>query len=507
MTHNKQEKAQIVLDAVHEMKSYEGASRLLTEKGIHLGVHDVPLLADGIKYQYDKALEMGLVPMNDSNHAYRKPFDIAPREIDPDEPIDNLIQRRVEVSRRKIKSYFDNRVVDVNVKINGPYGLALFGDPHVDDDGTNLEKLLHQADIVNETEGLFAGNVGDITNNWVGRLQALYADQSTTSKEAWRIAEYFMRKVDWMFLVKGNHDCLDDQTELFTRRGWISYNNIQQDDQVMGIDPDGGARVWQDINEIIIHPVDEELYYFEGPLVSLACTAGHRVFHMGKGGFDFSFAKDLSDEVLNIPTTFSGTFCYVETTMTPEKKHYTGDVWCLRVQYENFMVRRNGKIHFTGNCWSGNGDPLDYIMRGSNALTAPHGMTLRLNAPKGNPALLSIRHDFKGRSQWNDAFGPAKAAQMGGQCHLYACGHTHTSAYTNGFNEQTGIFWHAMRIGSEKIVDDHVEKLGFPFSSIFTCPVVLIDPTERDPLKFMRIEFDTQEGADRLKWMRSRHGV
>jgi hypothetical protein len=34
--------------------------------------------------------------------------------------------------------------------------------------------------------------VGDTTNNWTGRLARLYADQSTSAAQAWRIAEWLV---------------------------------------------------------------------------------------------------------------------------------------------------------------------------------------------------------------------------------------------------------------------------------------------------------------------------
>lgn len=42
---------------------------------------------------------------------------------------------------------------------------------------------------------------------------------------------------------------------------------------------------------------------------------------------------------------------------TISKVKYDNNVWCLNTPNGNFMVRRNGKIHFTGNCFM-----LDYIL-------------------------------------------------------------------------------------------------------------------------------------------------
>jgi hypothetical protein len=92
------------------------------------------------------------------------------------------------------------------VTIDGPIGIAHFGDPHVDDDGTNLPLLEAHLKIVNKTEGLFAGNVGDYTNNWIGRLARLWAQQSTSAKDAWQLCEWLIGACDWLYLIGGNHD-------------------------------------------------------------------------------------------------------------------------------------------------------------------------------------------------------------------------------------------------------------------------------------------------------------
>jgi len=39
--------------------------------------------------------------------------------------------------------------------------------------------------------------------------------------------------------IMGNHDCLDINTELFTKRGWVTYN-ISHNDLVLGINTSNG---------------------------------------------------------------------------------------------------------------------------------------------------------------------------------------------------------------------------------------------------------------------------
>jgi hypothetical protein len=90
-----------------------------------------------------------------------------------------------------------------------------------DDDGTDIGALEAHSKLVRDTKGMFGGNIGDTTNNWVGRLARLYAQQSTSASEAWQLAEWFIEGVDWLYLIGGNHDCWsgDGDPIKFIQRG------------------------------------------------------------------------------------------------------------------------------------------------------------------------------------------------------------------------------------------------------------------------------------------------
>ena len=98
------------------------------------------------------------------------------------------------------------RLRDVRVHIDGPIGIAFFGDPHVDDPGCAWGDLERDVAICRDTVGLLAVDVGDDSNNWVGRLMKLYADQEVTSKQALTLIEWLMTSLPWLLRVKGNHD-------------------------------------------------------------------------------------------------------------------------------------------------------------------------------------------------------------------------------------------------------------------------------------------------------------
>lgn len=124
----------------------------------------------------------------------------------PEIPVDELVDHRIKLFEKKRKYEDARRLIPVKVNLDGPIGIWHFGDPHVDDDGTDLSAIREHTRIVRETPGLFGANVGDTTNNWVGRLARLWGQQSTSETDAWRLAEWFLRRVDWLYLIGGNHD-------------------------------------------------------------------------------------------------------------------------------------------------------------------------------------------------------------------------------------------------------------------------------------------------------------
>jgi hypothetical protein len=124
----------------------------------------------------------------------------------PSLPIEELVEHRIKMFDYK-RAYEDaRRLIKVKIHIDGPIGIWHFGDPHVDDDGTDLKAIKDHTEMIRSTPGVFGANVGDTTNNWTGRLARLYSQQGTSAKQAWDLAEWFLRRVDWLYLIGGNHD-------------------------------------------------------------------------------------------------------------------------------------------------------------------------------------------------------------------------------------------------------------------------------------------------------------
>jgi len=120
--------------------------------------------------------------------------------------IEELLEARTRQGDRSIAADEARRLITVDVHIDGPFGLWVWGDPHVDDDGCNWRLLREHVELAKHP-AILSGHIGDIANFWIGRLSRLYAHQSTSVHDAIRLCEWLLTQHDNLFCVLGNHDC------------------------------------------------------------------------------------------------------------------------------------------------------------------------------------------------------------------------------------------------------------------------------------------------------------
>jgi hypothetical protein len=137
---------------------------------------------------------------------------------DDDEPIEDIIARKRKGFERKAKAHADRNWFEIKVRETQPYGLLMFGDPHLDDDGCNIP-LLEAHLAVASKPGVYSLNIGDTANNWVGRLERLYASQEASKNTGKRLIEWFMFNsgASWLCWILGNHDEWNDGVDFHMR--------------------------------------------------------------------------------------------------------------------------------------------------------------------------------------------------------------------------------------------------------------------------------------------------
>lgn len=125
---------------------------------------------------------------------------------DRNRDISQLLHDRLSEEARTFDADKFNKDLCVHFPHSEPIAIVAFGDPHLDDAGTSLSRVIEDLNHVRSNENTYGACVGDLTNNWVGRLTSLYGEQMTTVAESWRLVEWFCSEIPWLAMVLGNHD-------------------------------------------------------------------------------------------------------------------------------------------------------------------------------------------------------------------------------------------------------------------------------------------------------------
>ena len=133
--------------------------------------------------------------------------------VDPltseDVPTPDLLARKDRDWERKKQARSDRNLIHIKLNVDGPFGLMFFGDPHIDDDGCNWKLFREHTELIKENRDiLFSVLAGDLTNNWIGRLNYKYGQQTITAKQSWQLVEWWLTELgeSIMLGVMGNHD-------------------------------------------------------------------------------------------------------------------------------------------------------------------------------------------------------------------------------------------------------------------------------------------------------------
>jgi hypothetical protein len=138
-------------------------------------------------------------------------FTVDPLPNDGEPSAEELIEQLTRRHRDRANHHDAAKLRQVQVQMDGPVALAFFGDPHIDDPGCAWGDLEPDVAICRDTPGIMAVNVGDTTNNWVGRLMGIYAQQEVTTRQALTLIEWLMTSLPWLLWEDGNHDLWNTQ--------------------------------------------------------------------------------------------------------------------------------------------------------------------------------------------------------------------------------------------------------------------------------------------------------
>jgi len=122
-------------------------------------------------------------------------------------PIEELIEYKRKRFRTRKKATDAHEWIDVKVNIDGPVGILWMGDPHIDDNHCDWEKLYSDVELIKSNPAIKGASIGDVHNNWIGRLSLkMSPSQETTDSQTYMLIEWLINNMDPLILIRGNHD-------------------------------------------------------------------------------------------------------------------------------------------------------------------------------------------------------------------------------------------------------------------------------------------------------------
>lgn len=154
----------------------------------------------------------------------------------------------------------------------------------------------------------------------------------------------------------GDKFCLDASHDVLTRgRGWVPIADVSTSDQVAQLNPDSQQIEFVSPKEIFVFDHDGDMWEVQNKSVSQRVTPNHRMWVRGATETAFGFREVAT---IQEPVTYLAYDCSTETVMESYEVDPTADVsvttfvgkvYCLSVPSQIFLVRRHGRMSFTGN--------------------------------------------------------------------------------------------------------------------------------------------------------------
>ena len=180
--------------------------------------------------------------------------------------------RRAEF-REKVEG--EKRHVEISIETGKPIAIALLSDLHVGSSGIDYELLKQTGEIIKEHPLAYCITAGDITDS----LFFSYGDEVLNMQEQY---VYMSKMLQWIGAenilagIVGNHECLDTQTEAFTRNGWKSYKELNMSDEFLTIN-DKGVCEWKKPDNILIEDFKGKLNSLIGRNIDMLVTDNHKI--------------------------------------------------------------------------------------------------------------------------------------------------------------------------------------------------------------------------------------
>lgn len=77
--------------------------------------------------------------------------------------------------------------------------------------------------------------------------------------------------------------CVDETTEILTKRGWLKYSALHIGDECLSINPETRETVWDSVSAVNVFPSTGTIYHLKSSRFEAMCTGNHRWLLAGAG--------------------------------------------------------------------------------------------------------------------------------------------------------------------------------------------------------------------------------
>ena len=170
--------------------------------------------------------------------------------------------------------------------------------------------------------------------------------------------EYGSKATYWCGMDVGF--CVDEETEILTRRGWLHWDEVQAGDESLAINPETNTSEWALISDVFREHRDSvPMFHVKGGGLDAYTTPHHRWYVQAESGLWQWCTTDTLRIGNKIPTlsrtsllngAFDNEFIEMsEKDVSISIRAHRGMIWCPKIKHKNWLARRNGSTYFTGN--------------------------------------------------------------------------------------------------------------------------------------------------------------
>jgi hypothetical protein len=100
---------------------------------------------------------------------------------------------------------------------------------------------------------------------------------------------------NWICFGQGNHECVDAETEVLTKRGWVPIPDVTMTDTVASLHPLDGVVTWAKPTRLHVYPHNGKMVEVDGRGSNMLLTENHRVAYRSQVSNELRYrpAKDV----------------------------------------------------------------------------------------------------------------------------------------------------------------------------------------------------------------------